>query len=60
MSFHIKHLNKYVRWIKNTASIYRENCKFNRTYAKLHLGLMTSQLLQRPGMIDRAARKKHE
>ena len=60
MGFHIKHLGKYARWVKNTTSIYRENRKFDRTYARLHLALMTAQLLQKPGMIDRAAKRKHE
>ena len=41
-------------------SIYQENRKFDRTYARLHLALMTAQLLQKPGMIDRAAKRKHE
>ena len=59
MSFHIKHLHKYTRWLRNAMSTYRENCKFNRTYARLHLALTTSQLLQKPEMIDRAARRKH-
>ena len=60
MGFHIKHLGKYARWVKNTTSIYRENRKFDRTYARLHLALMTAQLLQKPGMIDRTAKRKHE
>ena len=41
-------------------STYRDNCKFNRTYAKLHLALTTSQLLQRPEMIDWASAEPEE
>ena len=60
MGFRVKHLKKYKRWAGNTLSIYRENCEFDRSYAKRQLALSTAQLLQKPGMIDRAAEKKHK
>lgn len=59
MGFHLKHINKYVRWVKQTRSHYRENRKFNPTYAKRDLALATAQLLQKPARIDRAAERKH-
>ena len=60
MAFHLKHINKYRRWVKNTLSTYRDNCRFDPTYARLGLALSTAQLLQKPDMIDRAAQRKHE
>lgn len=60
MGFHIKHLKKYRRWVSQKLSDYRKNCRFDRTYAKLELGLATAQLLQKPAMIDRAAERKHK
>ena len=59
MSFHLKHINKYRRWLKNTLSVYRENRRFSVAYAKRDLALRTAQLLQKPAMIDRAAERKH-
>ena len=60
MGFHLKHINKYQRWVKKTLSAYRENRRFHATYAKLDLFLATAQLLQKTSLIDRTAQRKHE
>lgn len=60
MGFHLKHINKYFRWLKKTLSAYQENRRFDPIYAKRDLALSTAQLLQKRAMIDRAAQRKHE
>ena len=60
MSFHLKHINKYFRWVRSSLSIYRKNRSFDPTYAKRDLALRTAQLLGKPGMINRAAERKHK
>jgi hypothetical protein len=60
MGFHLKHINKYQRWVKKNLAAYRDNRRFDPTYAKNDLALSTAQLLQKPAMIDHAARRKHK
>ena len=60
MGFHLKHIKKYRRWVKQTLSDFRENRRFDPVYAERDLALRTAQLLQKPARIDRAAQKKHE
>ncbi len=60
MGFHLKHMKKYQRWVKKTLSTYRDNRRFDLTYARRDLALSTAQLLQKPDRIDHAAQRKHE
>jgi hypothetical protein len=60
MSFHLKHIKKYLRWVKQTLSVYRKNRGFDPSYAKRDLALRTAQLLGKPARIDRAAQRKHD
>ncbi len=60
MGFNIKHLNKYFRWVKNSAKTYRDNCKVSRKYAKLSFDLDFALLRNRPDdVMDKIAMKKH-
>ena len=60
MSFHLKHINKYYRWVKDTLSVYRKNRRFEPTYAKQDLALKKAQLIGKPDSINRAAQRKHD
>ena len=61
MGFNIKHLHKYVRWVKNTAANYKTDCaNVDREYARLCLNQNVALLLQKPGMMDKTSAAKHE
>lgn len=48
MGFNIKHLNKYMRWIKKNRAEYKDNCKISKEYAKLCSDLDFALLLNKP------------
>lgn len=61
MGFHIKHLNKYVRWVKNTANNYKtDKAKVGPEYARLNRNLAVALLRQNGPAIDKAASAKHD
>lgn len=61
MGFHLRHINKYWRWVKNHRSNYKENCKISKEYAKYCSQLDTALLLQKSDdVIDEISMKKHE
>lgn len=61
MAFHISHINKYIRWLKNTNHAYKENCSFSKEYGKICRSLELAMLLNRSGEdIDNKAMRKHE
>lgn len=61
MGFNIKHLNKYVRWVKNTAKNYKaDKEKVGAKYASLCMKQSVALLLQKQSMIDKTSAAKHE
>ena len=48
MGFHISHLNKYWRWLKQNRANYRDNCKVSREYARLCSDFEFALLLKLP------------
>lgn len=61
MGFNIKHLNKYMRWLKKNRAEYKDNCKISKEYAKLCSDLDFALLLSKPAAeMDRIAMRKHE
>lgn len=61
MGFNIKHLNKYVRWVKNQVNNYKTDCSnVDKEYARLCLNQNVALLLQKPGMIEKTSAAKHE
>ena len=61
MGFSVKRINKYVRWVKNTANNYKtDKAKVGGKYASLCLKQNVALLLQKPAMIDKASQAKHE
>lgn len=61
MGFNIKHLNKYVRWVKNTAKNYKaDKAKVGAKYASLCMKQSVVLLLQKQSMIDKTSAAKHE
>lgn len=61
MGFNIKHLNKYFRWVKNTAKNYKTDCgNVDKEYARLCLNQSVALLMQKPGAIEKTSAAKHE
>lgn len=61
MGFSIKRINKYARWVKNTANNYKtDKAKVGREYARLCLSRNVALLLQKPDAIDRTSAAKNE
>lgn len=61
MGFHIRHINKYWRWVKKHQAAYKDNCKISRKYAKLCSDLDIALLRNKSASeTDRIAMKKHE
>lgn len=61
MAFHISHINKYFRWLKNAYGNYRSNCIISKEYAKACMNLDVALLLNRSEAdIDEKAVAKHE
>lgn len=61
MGFHIKHIKKYVRWVKAHRESYQDNCKVSKEYAKLCSDLDWALLLKKPNdQLDAIAMRKHE
>lgn len=61
MGFSIKHINKYVRWVKTTAGNYKtDRVNVSKEYASLCLKQNVALLLRKPGAIDRTSEAKHE
>lgn len=61
MAFHISHIKKYLRWLKNTNNAYKENCRFSKDYAGICRKLDWALLLNRSEEdIDRKSKAKHE
>lgn len=61
MGFTIKHLNKYVRWVKNTANHYKaDKAKVGGKYASHCMKQSVALLLQKQSMIDKTSAAKHE
>ncbi len=61
MAFHISHINKYFRWLKNTYGTYKDNCIVSKEYAKICWALDVALLLNRSEAdIDHKAMAKHE
>ena len=61
MGFSVKRINKYVRWVKNTAENYKtDKGKVGKEYAGLCLKRNVALLLQKPGLIDKTSAAKHD
>ncbi len=60
MGFKIKHLNKYWRWVKNTANVYKENCKVDKEYARRCFKMDVALLRNKPEAMNKTAAAKHE
>ena len=61
MSFRITHIKKYIRWLKNTNSKYKENCLISKEYAGICRRMDWAMLLNRSQEdIDEKADKKHQ
>lgn len=61
MGFSIKRINKYVRWVKNTANNYKtDKTRVGKEYARLCLNQNVALLLQKPAAIDKTSAAKHE
>lgn len=60
MGFNIKHINKYLRWIKKNRADYKDNCKISKEFAKLCRDLDVAMLRGKSGNeLDEIAMKKH-
>lgn len=61
MSFTIKHIGKYMRWVNKEFAAYRETSKFSHALAQKNLRLDIALLWQSPQKkIDAAAKSKHD
>lgn len=61
MGFSIKRINKYVRWVKNTAKNYQtDKNNVGREYARLCLNQSVALLLQKHDAIEKTSAAKHE
>lgn len=61
MGFNIKHINKYIRWLKKHSAEYRDNKYWSKEYAKYCGDLDWGLLLQKSNdKLDYLAMRKHE
>ena len=61
MGFSVKRINKYIRWVKNTAATYQaDKAKVGAEYARLCRNQNVALLLQKPALIDKTSAAKHE
>lgn len=61
MGFNIKHIHKYIRWIKNNRMDYKRNSRISREYAGICQKLNYALLLKKPqDTIDSISTQKHE
>ena len=59
MSFHIKHLNKYWRWVKNQQAEYRDCSKISRELAGINRRLAVAFLRGQKEKAERISDEKH-
>lgn len=59
MSFHVKHMKKYIRWLKYERSAYRDACQVSADLAKINRKLNYAMLRNQTGRIEELADKKH-
>ena len=59
MGFHISHLKKYSRWLKQDRRIFRDNCLFSKDLAKLERRLRFAMLLQDQNKVQTLSDEKH-
>ena len=60
MGFHVKHIHKYVRWLKNHRASYRKDCEVSPEYARLCSKVDWALLLKNDKWLDKASMQKHE
>lgn len=61
MSFNIRHINKYIRWLKHHREQYRSYCEVSPELAGICSSLDTALLLKKSDAeIDRISVRKHE
>lgn len=61
MGFNIKHIHKYIRWMKKHRAAYQDDCKVSKEYAKLCSDLDWALLLKKSDdQLDAVAMRKHE
>ena len=59
MGFHLKHIRKYIRWLKNDRAAYRDSCLVSRELAKINRRLNYATLLGKTAEIEAISDEKH-
>ena len=58
MGFHVKHIHKYVRWLKNHRASYRKDCEVSPEYARFCGRVDWALLLKNKEWLEKASMQK--